>query len=196
MGFDYSSTDNCFKSNANTWKIENKSYTTKTYLCWKYSSIDKLWEKVVEQNRGSKADKFVIMAHSAYNIITLCSNFKRPKYPNNLINSYSDFESIKKFLKANAKIEIHGCNAGGMIEYNSIAQIIANKTKRTTYAYVNYTTQRKNRGFRQVPIDEKGESFITFNYINKRNEEKKRKGRIKKNFTKFSPENDDSIPIC
>lgn len=68
--------------------------------------------------------------------------------------------------------------------------------KNTSVSYVNYTTQRYIGGYRQVPIDENGESLRTFKYINKKGKQKKRKGKIKKDFTKFIPHNDDSIPIC
>ena len=71
-----------------------------------------------------------------------------------------------------------------------IAQIIAGKTGRTTYAYVNYTSQKKiGSGYYQRPTDDAGETLKTYTYINKKGKEerKKRKGRIIKKFTKFTP---------
>lgn len=151
------------------------------------------------------------MAHSDFEKILLSSAYYVDTNPNNIINKDTDLSKITSCLKKNAKIFIHGCNAGGMVGHknvdirylagndqkgemqrgNSIAQIIANKTKKTIYAYVNGTRQVTiGNNHYQKPTDPYGEaSGMPFNLYNKKGDfVKVIKGRKVEKFTKFKPQ--------
>ena len=105
------------------------------------------------------------------------------------IDKNTKWNSIK--FNKGANIKILGCNAGGMagqknmvtevnkdsdgnfesytgaiIKFKSIAQIIANKTNTTVWAYTNYTSKKQiGHGYYQTPVNMYGEGEMNFKYM-------------------------------
>ena len=210
VGADNASNNNAFYDDATTWKTDHKNYKVTIYRGWKYKSLNKLWKKI-NKKTNKLVSQLIIMAHSDFQKILLSSSYYVNSNPDNIINKDTDLSMITSCLKKSAKIYIHGCNAGGMaghknadITYlaannqngemkrgNSIAQIIANKTKKTTYAYVNGTRQVTiGTKHYQKPTDPYGEaSGMAFDLYNKKGHfVKVIKGRKVTKFTKFKPQ--------
>lgn len=210
VGADYDSNNNVFNDDATTWKQRNqKNYKVAIYRGWEYKSLNQLWKKINRKYNKKSISRLIIMAHSDFDNIYLSNAVYVPD-PVNIIGAYSEdrLGQISSILKKNAQIYIHGCNAGGMAGYKNaaiykyakgnkkggltyyetVAQKIADETGKSTYAYVNYTSQvETSGGYKQMPTDHYGETKMTFDYTSKTNKHTIRKGRIIKKFTKFKP---------
>ena len=209
VGADYASNNNAFNDNAITWKRNNQNYKVTIYRGWKYKSLNKLWKKINRKYNKKSVSRLIIMAHSDFDDIYL-SNDEYVPDPVNIIGDYSKdrLGQISSILKKNAQIYIHGCNAGGMAGYKNaaiyeyakgnkkgdlryyetVAQKIADETGKSTYAYVNFTSQvETSGGYKQMPTDHYGETKMTFDYYSKTKKHTIRKGRKINKFTKFKP---------
>lgn len=114
--------------------------------------ITNLWNAVAACFSGG-IDKLIYEGHSSPNVLAVFSKCR------------NDLDDEERFLTKNhgfmlnlndnAKIYLHGCQAGGTRgkkSTDSIAQTIADRTRRFVYAYTSKTSQQKTpEGYKQVP---------------------------------------------
>ena len=209
VGSDYSSNDNVFNDDIIQFKNEHPEDTVITFKSWEYKSWRDIKNSIKQEIGDNGIDALIIAAHSNIGGIVLSNDYNRPGRPNIGIDKYTSWRGIP--FNKNANIKLMGCNAGGMaghknmktiikndsngdfisytgeiVEYKSIAQIIANKTGATVWAFTNYTSQDST--FHQVPTNRHNEVGMTFSYTTgalwwKRTGEKI--GYINGEYTKF-----------
>ena len=213
VGSDVSSNDNVFKSDIETFKDDNKNDNIKVYYAWEYESWDEIKSAISDDFGNEKIDALVIAAHSSVDEIILSNDYKRPGRPNIYIKSNTSWRGLK--FSKDANIRIMGCNAGGMagqankkavmnldengdfvsysgelVDVKSIAQVIANKTGVTVWAFTNYSSQKEiNGGYYQVAVDRYGESLMSFSYTSGHfwwKETTTINGNVNSNYTKFT----------
>ncbi len=211
-GSDVSSNDNVFYDDLEQYKKDNPNDTVYIFKAWEYKNWGDLKKAIKNKVDGQEIDELVIAAHSTVDSITLSNDYKRPERPNIYIDKGTSWWGIK--FSSNADIKIMGCNAGGMagqknkkalinydengnfksytgelVDCTAIAQHIANKTKRTVWAFTNYTSQ--NSSHRQKAVDRYGEKGKIFSYTTGFWLWKKTEniiGTVNPNYTKFVKE--------
>ena len=211
-GSDKNSDDNVFLDDINTFIEDNPDDVVVVIKAWEYDDWSKIKDAMKDAFGKEGIDVLIIAAHASTSSITLSNDWQRPGRPNIYIDKNTKWNSIK--FNKGANIKILGCNAGGMagqknmvtevnedsdgnfesytgaiIKFKSIAQIIANKTNTTVWAYTNYTSQKQiGHGYYQTPVNMYGEGKMKFKYMTGMwwwKKEQEMAGTVNNAFTKF-----------
>jgi hypothetical protein len=174
------------------------------YIGWN-NPVGNLMDKVGEISQKEPLDAFIYAGHSYGSGLSVFYGYGQDLPDNQReINTDTSWSGIK--FNKDANIKLMGCNAGGyagyknfmtvideetgydwLLYFDSIAQDIANKTGVQTWAYVNYTTQKKqNGGYYQKPINN-GDVGKTYRQLGQNGIVYRHKGYIYNAYMRFQP---------
>lgn len=147
-----------FLNNANTWKKDHGGYSVKVLDCREYkdapSPMKALWDAIAAAHGDRGIDCLMISSHSDWEGLYLFSKIRKELAE---LDRYVTLETEWPFkFNPGAKIELHGCQAGGRFGEKwptSIAQKIADSTGVSVWAFLSRTAQKRRAdgGFYQRP---------------------------------------------
>ena len=149
-----------FLDNSETWRHENPGVNLVILDARKYiqkeNPIKAIWKAVFDS--FPVLDKLIYFGHSSSESL-ICFSHVRTELSIEERYFRSGFHYIAPWSK-DASIYIYGCRAGGdgQKSSNSIAQIIANKTNKKVWAFINKSYQKEGpKGhYHQVSDDKIG----------------------------------------